>query len=151
MEYKTHFVKNNDFRTIEGSGVFGGIKPSGKINIRETHFYFWETWWIGIISMSEICKQLNIPTHLHRNGRPEDPDFVSEGIYRRFKASWNRQDCLKNWAVSASIFQVNADSCVREKYSGGPEDVLYNTRPQDGGIHYLDGGPKANFKFSKSF
>jgi hypothetical protein len=33
MEIKQHFVKNNDFKTVPGSGVFGGITSSGLINM----------------------------------------------------------------------------------------------------------------------
>jgi hypothetical protein len=33
MEIKQHFVKNNDFKTVPGSGVFGGITNSGLINM----------------------------------------------------------------------------------------------------------------------
>ena len=33
MKLETHFLKSSDFKTIYGSGVFGGITPQGLINI----------------------------------------------------------------------------------------------------------------------
>lgn len=31
--FDTHYVKNNDFRTVFTSGIFGGVTPSGLINM----------------------------------------------------------------------------------------------------------------------
>lgn len=28
-----HYIKNNDFRTLFGSGVFGGVTPQGLVNV----------------------------------------------------------------------------------------------------------------------
>ena len=33
MKLETHFVKNNDFKTVQCSGAFGGIAPTGQINM----------------------------------------------------------------------------------------------------------------------
>ena len=32
-QIEVHYIKNNDFRTVFGSGVFGGITPQGQMNI----------------------------------------------------------------------------------------------------------------------
>lgn len=31
--FDTHFVKNSDFRTVLASGIFGGVTPTGLINL----------------------------------------------------------------------------------------------------------------------
>lgn len=33
MELKQHFVKNNDFKTVQASGVYGGLTHSGLVNM----------------------------------------------------------------------------------------------------------------------
>ncbi len=33
MKVETHYIKNHDFKTIEGSGIFGGLTNNGKINV----------------------------------------------------------------------------------------------------------------------
>ncbi|NVJ46463.1 MAG: hypothetical protein HWE07_05020 [Cytophagia bacterium] len=33
MKIETHYIKNHDFKTVEGSGIFGGLTNNGQINI----------------------------------------------------------------------------------------------------------------------
>ncbi len=33
MKVETHFIKNNDFRTVQCSGAFGGVTSNGLINM----------------------------------------------------------------------------------------------------------------------
>lgn len=33
MKFETHYIKNNDFKTVQGNGVFGGITHNGQINM----------------------------------------------------------------------------------------------------------------------
>jgi len=33
MKVETHYIKNHDFKTVEGSGVFGGLTNNGQINM----------------------------------------------------------------------------------------------------------------------
>ncbi len=33
MKVETHYIKNHDFKTVEGSGIFGGLTNNGQINI----------------------------------------------------------------------------------------------------------------------
>ena len=33
MKFETHYLKNNDFKTVQGNGVFGGITNNGQINM----------------------------------------------------------------------------------------------------------------------
>lgn len=33
MIVETHYIKNHDFKTVEGSGIFGGLTNNGQINI----------------------------------------------------------------------------------------------------------------------
>lgn len=87
-----------------------------------------------------VCDSLGIPSYLQRNGRPEDNNFLSETIYRRFRSSANIQSWLNDQSISSSIFPVQDDSCNRSKYSNVPEDVLYNVRVEDSGAHYLSWG-----------
>jgi hypothetical protein len=89
--------------------------------------------------MSEKCSQLNIPSYLYTNGRTADQNFNSEKIWRRFKGSSSKDEWRKTH-ISAAIFPVRDDSCIRSKYSRDAEDVLYNDREQDNGLHYRDWG-----------
>lgn len=90
--------------------------------------------------MSGLCSSLRIPERLHTNNREIDNDFRGEEIYRRFNISGERSNWENNRTLSASIFPVDRDSCNRQKFSLSPNDVLYNTRPQDNGAHYLHHG-----------
>jgi hypothetical protein len=33
MEFEVHYIKNHDFKTIQGNGIFGGLTNSGQIDI----------------------------------------------------------------------------------------------------------------------
>lgn len=33
MDFEAHFIKGSDFKTVQGSGVFGGLTSSGQINM----------------------------------------------------------------------------------------------------------------------
>jgi hypothetical protein len=33
MKFDTHYLKNNDFKTVQGNGVFGGLTNNGQINM----------------------------------------------------------------------------------------------------------------------
>jgi hypothetical protein len=90
--------------------------------------------------MENKCEKLGIPTYLHKNNRSTDQEFNSEIIYRRFYTSGKPEDWKNDRSISASIFPVKDDSCNRDKYSKEPQDVLYNTREQDKGLHYTKMG-----------
>lgn len=100
---------------------------------------------------SNPCSELGIPSHLHTGTRDVDNTFgMDETIYRRFKCAGGPNDWKKNSTLSASVFPVDNDSCNRSKYCRYPEDVLYNTRKQDNGVHYSDHGI-LGFKVSDFF
>lgn len=88
--------------------------------------------------MCEICSQLGIPERLHKRNRKPDQEFNSEDIYRRFKAVGNREDWKKDSQISAAIFPVKNDSCIRQKYSQHPQDVLYNAKEENNEGHYFE-------------
>lgn len=90
--------------------------------------------------MTKNCHALGIPEYLHRDERPIDIHFLSETIFRRFDVPGEPSTWRKDKRISASIFPVRNDSCIREKYSRKPEDVLYNTRVEDNGRHYFHMG-----------
>lgn len=33
MDYEINFIKNSDFKTVQGNGVFGGLTNTGQINL----------------------------------------------------------------------------------------------------------------------
>ena len=90
--------------------------------------------------MAMKCQKLGIPEYLHRQERPIDNQFLTETIFRRFDVAGEPSDWRNDKGISASIFPVKDDSCNRDKYSEKPEDVLYNTREEDGGSHYVNMG-----------
>lgn len=80
------------------------------------------------------CKDLGIPEHLWRKGRPNVINFDrDELLFRRFTASvppfnsttpYNHTQEIN--AFTGEIFQLNQDSYNRSKFCKCPEDVLIN-------------------------
>lgn len=97
------------------------------------------------LRQNNACSKLGIPKYLSTGSRIKDPIFSDdEKIYRRFTTPGDIDDWKKSKltgeSISASIFPVDDDSVNRGKYSKKPEDVLYNTREQDQGAHYVNHG-----------
>jgi len=92
------------------------------------------------------CTDLNIPSHLHTNNRPNIQNFsATENVYRRFPPNgYDGQDYVfvesdGTKKVLPHVFHhgLHEMSVVREKYSKNFKDALY--RP-DNKSHYFNWG-----------
>jgi hypothetical protein len=89
--------------------------------------------------MCEKCGVLNIPERLWRNERAIDNDFKDDSLYRRFivfgdKLTWSSSN------LSHVVFKLDRDSYNKSSLCTEPNDVLYNTRLVDNGVHYVNFG-----------
>jgi hypothetical protein len=88
-----------------------------------------------------MCEINGIPTYLHRNDRDDDQFFSStEKLFRRFYKELQGDLWVDDNNLTASIFPINNDSCVRGKYSKSPKDALFNTNATSENDHFLAWG-----------
>ncbi len=91
--------------------------------------------------MCKECDRLDIPEYLHQKGKPADPHFnLTELIFRRYLVGGEISDWKNDNQISAQIFKVDNDSCVRGKYSREPKDVLYNDTAATSAEHLFHWG-----------
>jgi hypothetical protein len=89
--------------------------------------------------MCQKCLDLNIPQRLWRNAKVINNNFVGDSLYRRFKV-FGEKSTWKSGNLSHVVFKLDKDSYNKSSLCSEPEDVLYNTRVEDNGSHYVDFG-----------
>jgi hypothetical protein len=88
------------------------------------------------------CNIADIPNRLHRNNRPEVPEFrQNELVFRRFPDSFGNppEDHYSSVdkKVKKNTFDVRGLSCYRDSFCDSFEDALYNDH---GGAHFFNWG-----------
>ena len=79
---------------------------------------------------SPACLELGIPAHLHEDGRPLDDTFSpDERLFHRIPPGFVHSN-----KVLPEAIKTRRTSVVREKYSNGPMDCLFDAT---GGGHCL--------------
>lgn len=87
------------------------------------------------------CESLGIPNYLIKNERLATNVFEKdEKLFRRFNTDRPITEWQDSSNLSASVFPIRNDSYNRSKFCQTPEDVLYNTRIEDNGVHYFQMG-----------